>query len=424
MIFFDNASTTRVLDEVALYINEVSKNYYGNPSSIHSKGRDAKKKIIEVKEKIALCLSNEKKKISADEIFFCSSATEANNIAINSVNKNSNYLNGKIALYDELAHPSITETIKGLEKYLNNSCENKEPFLAKKVKNKNGFLDTKIDEKYFYGFKNEIKIPNLISLNEINSETGAINDVASFVENFIKFTKSNLGSLNIKPPIIHIDGTQGFLKKDMFIKNDITREYQSQLQTLNFNDIDFYTFSSHKVNGPKGLGIFYFNGGKERFKKLGLNTLLKGGSQEGGLRSATESTELILGFGRLIDTHLSGKLCYELNIDDINYLKTYVDSKLKGYKFVQEMFKSEGNTPLILNLITPYPSEVFVNMLSDKSVYISEGFACSSKNKDISKTLLSCGLTKDEAKRTVRISFGIYNKRKEIDDFINIIKAI
>ncbi|MDO4605618.1 MAG: cysteine desulfurase family protein [Helcococcus sp.] len=266
MIYFDNASTTKidsvVKDEIIRGYDEI----FANPSSLHRVGLIAEKEIEKARKIISKKLN-----ISAKNLYFVPSGTIANNSIIHSFD-----ITGKNILVSEVEHSSIHQAS------LNTSAE------VRYVKvNKYGFIDRedlihKVDENTV-----------LVSIIHVNNELGTINDINT-LSKIAKEKNPNL--------LFHSDGVQAFNKID-----------------ISLNNIDFYTITAHKIHGPKGISALYIKDANK------FNKLYFGGGQEKGIFSGTENVQGILGFAKASTLDNNFDKIFEIN----KYLREEI-SKIKG----------------------------------------------------------------------------------------------
>ena len=359
-VFLDNSSTTKVLPEVIESMIHSMKNSYGNASSFHSLGiisegiiRDASRSIM--------------KKINAHSgrIYFTSCGTESNNLAIfGGINLKS----VKNIITSSIEHASVRNSMIRLKNmganvvYINPS---------KDFTLSDGLIEECISEDTHF-----------ISIMHVNNETGMIFPLEKI---------SEIRRKKCPKAIFHVDAVQSFGK----IPIDV--------EELN---IDFLSISSHKVHGPKGVGALYSS---ERVK---LNPIFFGGSQQNGVRPGTEPVELISGFRSSVDL---------INIDD-NFLKVkklneYCKNRL--FKLERVLINSPHDaSPYIINFsVLGLKSEVLLNFLSERGIYVSSASACSGGSK--SKVLSSVGLDNDIIDSAIRVSFSVLNSFSDVDALLN-----
>ena len=364
-IYFDNAATTKLDDEVLKEMLPYLKDNYGNPSSIYKLGREARKAIEDSREKIAKVLN-----CKANEIYFTAGGSESDNTAIKGIAK-ANKKRGNHIITSKIEHPAVLETCKQLEK--------------------EGFKITyiSVDEKGIVDLeelKKSIKPTTiLITIMFANNEIGTIQPI----EEIGKIAKRN----NI---YFHTDSVQavGSIKIDV--------------QKLN---IDSLSLSGHKFYGPKGVGALYVKTGVP-FEKF-----ISGGHQERNKRAGTENVAGIVGIGKAIE------LAYE-NLDEYNkkikelrdYYVKQVEEKIPYIKINGDMEKRlPGNSNISFRFIE---GEGLLLNLDLKGICASSGSACTSGSLDPSHVLLAIGLPHEIAHGSLRVSIGKYNTKEEIDYLI------
>jgi cysteine desulfurase len=364
-IYFDNAATTKLDDEVLKEMLPYLKDNYGNPSSIYKLGREARKAIEDSREKIAKVLN-----CKANEIYFTAGGSESDNTAIKGIAK-ANKKRGNHIITSKIEHPAVLETCKQLEK--------------------EGFKITyiSVDEKGIVDLeelKKSIKPTTiLITIMFANNEIGTIQPI----EEIGKIAKEN----NI---YFHTDSVQavGSIKIDV--------------QKLN---IDSLSLSGHKFYGPKGVGALYVKTGVP-FEKF-----ISGGHQERNKRAGTENVAGIVGIGKAIE------LAYE-NLDEYNkkikelrdYYVKQVEEKIPYIKINGDMEKRlPGNSNISFRFIE---GEGLLLNLDLKGICASSGSACTSGSLEPSHVLLAIGLPHEIAHGSLRVSIGKYNTKEEIDYLI------
>lgn len=364
-VYLDNSATTRPRDEVIEEISYMLRVQYGNPSSLHRMGLEVEKRIENSRKVVAEFLRCDK-----DEIFFTSGGTESNNIAIQGI-INKNIKRGDHIITTKFEHSSVLNVVK--------YYENK----GIKVT----YLD--LDE---YGMINLEQLENsisestiLVTIMMVNNEIGTILPIGS-ISKVVKNKNRNTK--------IHVDGIQAFSKLDIDIRK------------LN---IDTFSFSSHKVYGPKGVGGLYVK------KDIILEPIIFGGNQERGVRSGTENVPGIIGFGKAVEI-LKEK--YKEEAEEIKKLKAYFVKKLKDKidNIRINSFLDDRCAPHILNVsFMDVRGEVLLHYLEDNGVYVSTASACSSHGKGKSHVLKSIGLKDNEIEGAIRFSFSHYNTLEEMD---------
>lgn len=364
-VYLDNCATTRPRDEVIEKMVYVLKNSYGNPSSLHKKGFEAEKMIEESRDIIAKFLNVEK-----EEIFFTSGGTESNNLAIQGI-VNKCKRQGRHIITTKIEHASVLNIFKYYE-----SQGYEITYLDVDDK---GRID--LDQ-----FEKSIKDDTiLIAIMLVNNEIGTIEPIRE-IRKII-----NSKNKNIK---VHVDGIQAFGKIPLNI---------SKL------GIDTFSFSSHKVFGPKGVGGLYVK------RNLNINPIIFGGNQEKGLRSGTENVPGIVGFGKAVEILKSN---FDVEIKKIYYLRNYFADKIKhsidNIKINTEL--NEDFAPHILNVsFRGVRGEVLLHYLEQYGIYVSTASACSSHGKGKSHVLKAIGLSESDIDGTIRFSFSHYINENQLD---------
>ncbi len=372
MIYFDNAATTRIDPQVASVITDSMVKDFANSGTVYRLGLDVKRKLETAEEEIAQMLY-----LPAHfRIIFTSCGSEANNLFI----KGYGGIKKKIASLG-LEHSSVLETTNFLRQ------EGGE-FLDLSEFRIGGRLDPSSLKKIF---DSNVK---LLCLSHINNELGSINDPLQIGN------KAKVEAPRVK---LFFDGVQGLGK--ISINREIW-DYASG-----------YSISGHKINGPKGVGALIYD------SRLPLTPMIHGGKQQSGVRSGTIPVPLILGFTEAIkialrDLEVNEALYKKLSQKLIGGLKELSDKNPD----LQIQFNSEIDEdwcPSIVNFsFVPVEGEVVLHHLEESDIFVGLGSACSARSKEPSKILLNLGLSPNEARCSLRISFGPGNRLEEIDSFI------
>lgn len=353
VIFLDNASTSPMSVKSAEIYRQFSCDNFYNPSAIYSQGANMQNEIKNAKIKVAKSLGT----TFNQNIVFCGSATECNNLAIlGSYRKNF----GKM-LFGIGEHPAVYNTAMHL-KNIGADVE----FVALQQTGEIDYEDLKSKLTSDTSF---------ISIMHVSNETGAINDLKKIAD-----IKNQI----CPNAIFHSDGVQAFGKTKVNVE---------------YFGVDMYTISAHKINGPKGVGALYV-------KNLNLLTpIIFGGGQEYNLRSGTENVGGIMAFCNAID-----------EIGDVKqnqiHLANLKDVFIKNLNVPNVKVNSYG-LPHILSLsFEGVNGETLVHMMEQKNILISRGSACSSK-KAGNRVLENMGLKAEQILGSVRISFSKYNTPEE-----------
>ncbi len=369
MIYLDNCATTKPREEVVKAMVEVLQSDFGNPSSLHRLGMGSEKKIRESRRTISEFL-----KVDEKEIFFTSGGTESNNIAIQSIiNKFSR--KGKHIITTNIEHPSVYNVLKHYEA---------QGFEITYLKvNKEGFID-------LMDLKNAIRNDTiLVSIIHVNNEIGVRQDIDGIREVIHRLPNR---------PMLHVDGIQAFGKVDLSLRG-----------------VDTFSFSGHKVHGPKGIGVLYLN------KGLKLDPIVFGGNQEGGLRSGTENVPGIIGLGEAVKILLDkGKVERE----NVSQLKEYFIKRVQEEIEDLKINTPEDSSPYIVSItFRRTRGEVLLHYLEDKEIYVSTTSACSSHGTAKSHVLKAIGLSDKEIEGTIRICFSYEINKEDIDYTIEVLKS-
>ncbi len=373
MIYLDNCATTKIRDEVLNIMMESLKEDYGNPSSLHRLGFNAEKKIKNSRDIISNYLD-----IDRNELYFTSGGTESNNIAIQGI-VNKYEARGNHIITSKIEHPSVHNIMKYYERkgfditYLNND----------KIGNIDlGELNETIREDTI-----------LVSLIHVNNEIGVIQNIRE-----IRKILNNMNS----NALLHLDGVQSFGKISFSLKELA---------------VDTYSFSAHKIHGPKGVGGLYIN------NRLKLPALVLGGNQENGLRSGTENLNGIIGFGEAVRI-LGSK--FKEESEHVQMIKEYFAKKIMDeIEDVKINTNLDNNSsPYILNVsFRNIRGEVLLHYLEDKEIYVSTTSACSSKGTRKSPILQAIGLNDIEIEGGIRFCFSYEISKSDIDYTIEVLKS-
>lgn len=373
-VYFDNAATTQVRDEVIDRITEVIRNSYGNPSSTHSFGRSSRVLIEQSRKTIAKYLN-----ASAGEIIFTSGGTEADNLALQCSVK---HLGVTHIITSKLEHHAVLHTVEEI-------CKSTQVKVSYININEKGEIDYKHLEELL---NTEAKA--LVSLMLVNNEIGNILDV------------KRVGELcEANKALFHCDAVQyvGHFKIDV---HDI--------------HVDFLAASAHKFHGPKGVGFAYIR------KNSGLKAMILGGEQERGLRAGTEAVHNIVAMETALELAYNN---FDKEHKFITDLKAYFISELTKVipevKFNGLSGDLQKSTYTLVNVCLPFTSEqgqVLLFQLDLKGIACSKGSACQSGSIKGSHVLAEILSEDDLQKPSIRFSFSIYNTKKEIDYVIEVLK--
>jgi cysteine desulfurase len=378
VIYFDNAASTVIRSEILAEATEIFREIYGNPSSLHSVGRESARHLENSRSVIASLIN-----ANPDEIIFTSSGTEANNLALLGISHSLKKLTKKNHIISsQIEHASVLECLNRLK------TEGFE--ISYVAPSADGLISPKDIEA-------QIKPETfLISVMYVNNEIGTIQK--------IKEISALAKKYNI---LFHSDCVQAFGK----IKID--------LQDLN---VDMISASSHKINAPKGVGFLYLKRkilGQES-KKL-ISPQILGGHQEFGIRASTENVPLTICFAKaakLIHDELeSNWKKYKKMSDD---LIPWMIREIPGCVLHGDL---NNRVPNILNFgIKGIDGEALLNFLDSEGIEVSMGSACSSKEIAPSHVIDALPIEKEKKYGVLRISFGPQNTFEEIEIFKKAIK--
>lgn len=377
MIYFDNSATTPISEEALARYIEVSKMHFGNPSSLHSLGVDAEGLLKEARTAVRRALG-----ATDGEIIFTASGSESNNLAIlGRAYAKERYRRGAKIITTMGEHSSVREPLAKLKQ---------EGYQVVEIPTRGGEIDLSVLEK-------ELKAGEciLVSMMLVNNETGALYDLAAV---------SALMRRYASEAVLHVDATQAFLKVPFSPKS---------------LGADLITVSSHKIEGPKGVGALYVS---DFIKKTrGLSPVLFGGGQEGGLRPGTENVPGICAFASAASLSRAeiGK-----RVGITTALRSYLIERIREELPEITLSLPPKCAPHVLNLTLPYiKSETMLHFLSREGICVSSGSACSSNGQHHpSSALLAFGRTSEEADASLRISLSHHNTKEEIDVLINALK--
>lgn len=361
-IYLDYNATTPLSEEVKqFYISELE--LYANASSLHEDGRLELKKIEQARSECASLIGSE-----AQEIIFTSGGSESNNTVFQSMKEAAKKKGRRTIIISTIEHPCVIESAKQLER---------EGFkLIMLPVDGYGLVNS---DAYKQALEEE---PLLVSIMTANNEIGTIQDI-----------KTLCSMAHEKGAYFHTDAVQAAGKIRVDVKD------------LN---VDYATFSSHKIYGPKGVGALFVKKGSP------IEPLIRGGHQEKGLRAGTYNAPTIAAFGQACVLAQKG-----------------LDSYLTSTKKLREKLK-DGLLEKIPNiLINGHPEKVLSNTLDVSfpgaegeaillhldllGVSVSTGSACASGSLEPSHVLLAIGLGPELAHGSIRFSFGKYNSESDVD---------
>jgi len=368
-IYLDHNATTSISPEVKEYMQELME-IYGNPTSIHREGKKSRKIIGEARRKVAQQIN-----CTAKRIVFTGCGSESDNLVIKGI-AFANWGKKNHIITSSIEHPAVLNTCNWLEKFYFNITYLK---VDKTGRVSPDDLQKAITDQTC-----------LISIMLANNETGSIQPIKELAE----IAKEK----NIP---FHTDAVQAVGKIPVDVED---------------LGVDFLTISSHKLHGPKGVGALYIR------KGIHLESLIHGGGHEGDIRSGTENTLGIAGFGKtmeLIPKYLS-------QMSRVENLRDRLES---GIMDIIEDYILNGNRtyrlPNTLNVSLPeLRGESIVLEMDKRGVCFSSGSACHSGSPEPSHALLAMGLTEEQAHCALRFSLGYENSEEEIDRVIELLEEV
>ena len=370
-IYLDNSATTKISEEALERYVEVSRECYGNPSSLHGLGFKAEGVLEEARRQIRDSLS-----LKGGEVIFCASGSEANNLAIiGRASSKERYKRGAKIITTEGEHASVDEPLSHLEK---------QGFRIARIPTMGGKLDTGALIREMTGDV------ILVTMMMVNNETGAYYDLSEVAK---------IMKRQSPEAYLHVDATQSYMKLPF---------------TLSSLGADMITLSSHKIEGPKGVGALVVT---DRVKKeRGLSPLILGGGQEGGMRSGTENVPAIAAFGEAVKL---GQAAVRDRYRKMQGLRSRLIERINSDPDLSEISLTlpERAAPHILNITLPnIKSETMLHFLSSFGIFVSSGSACSSNSRHVSSALVAYGRSEGEADCSIRVSFSHRNEPTEVDE--------
>ncbi len=370
-VYADNAATTKISNAALRAMMPAFETYYGNPSSLHSAGQEAKEILENARERMAACIGCEPR-----EIYFTSGGSEADNQAILSAARLGEKKGKKHIISTAFEHHAVLHVLQKLEK--------------------EGFEVTYLDVKTNHNItaqdvKNAIRPETcLVTVMYANNEIGSILPI------------SEIGAVCKEAGILfHTDAVQavGHLAIDVKAQN-----------------VDMLSLSAHKFHGPKGVGALYCRRG------IALTNLIDGGAQERGKRAGTENLPAICGMVAALEESLSN---LEENTKKVTALRNKLIAGLSQIPHCalngDPVNRLSGNVSFCFEGIE---GESLLLLLDMKGVQASSGSACTSGSLDPSHVLLAIGRVHDVAHGSLRLSLSEYNTEEEIDHILTVVPEV
>lgn len=367
-VYFDNAATTRVRHEAAERMCRVMEECYGNPSSTHEMGRQAKKELDLAREQVAGAIG-----ARPEDVYFTSGGSEADNWAIAGLEKLT-FRRGKHVITTAVEHDAVR---RPMERLADQGWE-----ITWLKPDGDGRIAAE-------DFENALRPDTVFaSVMLVNNETGAVNPVGEMAA---AIRRRKTGT------ILHTDAVQGLCKVPINVRK---------------LGADLISLSGHKICGPKGCGALYISSGVK------LPPLILGGGQEKGRRAGTEAMPAIAGFAEAVRLGMA-------EMDETtermrrlrDWLAEAVPAQIPGAVII-----GNGDAPHILSLSLPgYRSEVLMNCLEQDGISVSKSSAC--KKGGRSHVLEAIGLPDRVIDGALRISFSRYSTREEAAYFLQRLRA-
>jgi len=360
-IYLDHSATTKLKTEVLETMLPFLTEQYGNPSTIYTLGREAKKAMDIAREQMAKALN-----AKPNEIFFTGSGTESDNWAIKGI-AYANKEKGKHIITSNIEHHAILHT-----------CE----FLQKE-----GFDITYVP----------VDKEGIIDLNELKK---AIRPDTILIS--VMLANNEIGTIQPIKEISQIAKEHG-----IYLHTDAVQAVGSIPVDVQDLGLDLLSLSGHKIYGPKGVGVLYVRSGTK------ISSFVHGGGQERGKRAGTENVANIVGIGKAIELATKDISKYSAHLQELRdmtiegILKEIPSTRLNGH--------SEKRLPGNVNISFEYiEGESILLMLDSKGIAASSGSACTSGSLDPSHVLLAIGLPHETAHGSLRLTFGEENTKEDV----------
>ncbi len=366
-IYLDNAASTKVDEKVLKAMLPYFTEKYGNASSEHQVGQEAKNALERARRVIAKAIG-----AKTHEIIFTSGGTESNNLVLKGLFFE-NYPNKKHIITTKIEHDCVLETCKWLE--------TKGAKITYLDVDEEGFVDIKEFEKAI------TKDTLVVSVIHGNNEIGVIQDL----EKITKLCK-------VKNVLFHTDACQSFTKVNLNVKKQ---------------NLDLVTLNAHKIHGPKGVGALYIKDG------IKITPLAHGGGHEKGLRSGTENIPGMVGFAEAVKIS---------NSKDVKKMEILRNKLIKGVlKIPNTRLNGSSEKRLCNNINVSFMNiegEAIGGYLERDGIYTSTGSACQSHTLKSSHVLKAIDLSALEANSSLRMSISKYTTEQDIDYVLDKIKKV
>lgn len=379
-IYLDYNSSAPIDKRVLEFMIDVYTNIIGNADSrTHGYGEAARKIVENARKQVASIL-----RISSDEVFFTSGATESNNIALQGLKEYAYATNKKHIITTSIEHKAVLETAKALQRQ-GFEVDYVSPDLSGRISVEDILTRVRADTL-------------LVSVMHVNNETGIIQPVYEIGN-----------ALQEREVLFHVDATQSFGK------------LVEELQRVKYNML---SMSAHKLGGPQGIGALILR--KQRYKLPPVKAIMYGGQQEHGIRPGTLPVALIAGLGKACEI---AEKEYKDNIRVCKEIKEKIKSMLEasGLEYKYNGFQ-EYAIPSTVNVCLCGVSSEALMLSSKEFCSLSNGSACNSKSYNPSYVLLAMGIPEDQIESSVRISWGhdvmVNELEKSFKNVIEVAKSL
>ena len=370
MIYLDNAATTKVSKEILDAVLHTAYDNYGNPSSLHAAGTNARKAVEKARKQIADFIG-----AFPDEIVFTAGGSESDNLALRGIVPYLKKVGKTTIITSQIEHHAVLNTCKVLEH---------EGFKVIYMPvDEDGRVDIEELEKIMKEFKDTL---GLVSIMAVNNEIGSIQLI------------EDIGALCIEYGVLFMtDAVQALGHIDL---------------NVNTNHIDLMAMSGHKIHAMKGVGALYVRRG------IKLQPIITGGGQEGHLRAGTENVPGIVSMGKAVEV-LKNNMYYDNHY--YKHLRRLFFDELNRLG-VDYIVNCDGGVPNIISMILPNcESEAMLLLLNERGICVSAGSACTAGSLEPSHVLKALYLDDHDASCTIRISMG---KNNYSDEMIQTAQAI
>lgn len=370
--YFDNSATTRVKDEVFKEMIPYLSIEYGNPSSLYSIGRSAKRAISEARRRVASLIN-----CSPEEIYFTSCGSESDNTALKGI-AYANKEKGNHIITSKIEHPAILNSCKSLE-------------------NK-GFKISYID----------VDKDGMLNLEKLESE---ITDQTTLIS--IMYANNEIGTIERVKEIAQIAHSHGII----FHTDAVQAVGNIPIDVRKMN-IDMLSLSGHKLYAPKGIGALYVKSGIE------FERFMDGGHQEKNKRSGTENVAEIVALGKACQIAEKNIEQYQQKLKNLrDYCLNKIQKKIPDIYINGTM---ERRLPGNINIsFKDLNSVELLLRLDEVGICASGGSACSSKEASPSHVLTAIGLPSELSKGALRLTFGDYNTKEDVEYLVeNLVRIV